>query len=182
MKYFFIDISFDDDTGVSKVSLVETPATNINFLKFSEQKKQLNFTYDSSQHILTGVVMLADTPIYRWDREIGDYYIIFTKDVIAKMILKYSKNNFWNNVNLEHQNDVDGVYMLESYQVNKDRGIEPKEFTDIPDGSWIMSYKVENEELWNKIMLGEFKGFSLEGLFEVDAQVTLDELIDELLQ
>lgn len=46
--------------------------------------------------------MLADTPIYRWDRELGDYYIIFTKDVIAKMILKYSKNNFWNNVNLEH--------------------------------------------------------------------------------
>jgi len=36
MKYFFVDISFDDDTGVSKVSLVETPATNIDFLKFSE--------------------------------------------------------------------------------------------------------------------------------------------------
>ena len=58
--------------------------------------------------------------------------------------------------------------MFESYIVNRERGISPQEFSDIPDGSWICSYKVDNDELWNEIINGnELNGFSLQGVFEI---------------
>ena len=50
----------------------------------------------------------------------------------------------------------------ESFIINKERGICPNEFSDVEDGSWIISVKIENEDVWNKICSGEVKGFSIE--------------------
>ena len=40
-----------------------------------------------------------------------------------------------------------------------------KGFEDAPDGSAFASYFVDNEDVWQKVKSGEFKGFSVEGLF-----------------
>ena len=60
----------DDNTlGCSKISLVENPAVEEFFLKFSkdEQEKEHKSFYfkDDSKHIVTGIAMRADYPIYR---------------------------------------------------------------------------------------------------------------------
>jgi hypothetical protein len=60
---------------------------------------------------------------------------------------------------------ADGVYMFESFLIDKSRMSNPKGFEDLPDGSWFGSYKVDNEDIWAKIKSGEFKGFSVEGDF-----------------
>jgi hypothetical protein len=61
---------------------------------------------------------------------------------------------------------VEGVYMFESFIIDKQRGISaPAGFDNIPDGSWFGSYKIENDEVWNLIKAGTFKGFSVEGFF-----------------
>ena len=57
--------------------------------------------------------------------------------------------------------------MLESYIIDKERGICPNEFASAPDGSWVVSYKVSNLDVWNKIKSGEVKGFSVQGLFRI---------------
>ena len=57
--------------------------------------------------------------------------------------------------------------MLESYIIDKERGICPNEFASAPDGSWVVSYKVNNLDVWNKIKSGEVKGFSVQGLFRI---------------
>ena len=36
---------------------------------------------------------------------------------------------------------------------------------DLPNGTWFVKMKIENEELWNKIKSGELKGLSIEGYF-----------------
>ena len=189
MKIFNIVINEDDQTGMDTISLVSSPAVGVNFLKFEEQKEIKKLSFDADKHIITGVVALAGIPIYRYDKEIGDYYVVFTSEVIEKMMIKYSKMNLNNSVDLQHNGKkVDGVIMFESYIYNKERNIAPVEFGDIPDGSWIASFKVENEELWNEIKSGnELNGFSLAGLFafsepeneEVDE---LEQYIDEILK
>jgi hypothetical protein len=36
---------------------------------------------------------------------------------------------------------------------------------DLPQGTWMISMKVNNDEIWDKVKLGEVKGFSIEGYF-----------------
>jgi hypothetical protein len=36
---------------------------------------------------------------------------------------------------------------------------------DLPNGTWFVKMKIENEELWQKIKAGELKGLSIEGYF-----------------
>jgi len=122
---------------------------------------------DEEERIVSGALMLADTPIYRNDGN-GEYYVVFTKDTIKKIAQKYFKKGYQNNVNLMHDSGqvMEGVTMFESWIVDEKRGIKPmKGFEDVKDGSWFGSFKVENDDVWNMIKEGKVKGFSVEGIF-----------------
>ena len=178
MKIFLIKID-DSIEGINAISLVQSPAVEKDFLCFSNEEKPVCMKFDNSKHIITGVVCLADTPIYRYSEELGEYYVVFTKETIEKMVEKFAKNGLFTSVNLQHNDEmfVDGVYMVESYITNKERGINPMEFSDIPDGSWICSYKIDNEPLWNEIINGnKLNGFSLQGMFKLEEQFEKQEL------
>lgn len=171
MKVFYIKINEDDITGIDAISLVDMPAVQKNFLCFNKDSELVKLNFDNSKHIITGVVCLADTPIYRYNQNLGEYYVVFTKETIERMVEKFSKQDLFKSVNLQHDNNkfVDGIYMVESFITNKERGINPVEFADIPDGSWICSFKVENDELWNEIINGDkLNGFSLQGMFDLE--------------
>ena len=171
MKVFYIKINEDDITGIDAISLVDMPAVQKNFLCFNKDSELVKLNCDNSKHIITGVVCLADTPIYRYSQKLGEYYVVFTKETIERMVEKFSKQDLFKSVNLQHDNNkfVDGIYMVESFITNKERGINPVEFADIPDGSWICSFKVENDELWNEIINGDkLNGFSLQGMFDLE--------------
>ena len=36
---------------------------------------------------------------------------------------------------------------------------------NVPTGSWMLSLKIDNEDVWNEIKSKNVKGFSIEGLF-----------------
>lgn len=185
MKLFYIDIN-NDDEGIDYISLVDKPAVEHNFLKFAKnEEKKLQFA-DEEKHIISGVVALADVPIYRYDEKIGEYYIVFTKDAIRKMVEKFFREDRGKSVNLQHSSDeiVKDIYLIESYITNKERGIQPKEFADVTDGSWIISYKVENKDLWDKIKnTSMLNGFSLEGIFTLKEkpEMSMEEYINSLI-
>ena len=75
-------IELGEAKGLTKMSLVDWPAVESNFLAFSEQK-ELKFSYDDEQRIILGVALRADYPIYRNDIN-GEYFVNFSKDVIKK--------------------------------------------------------------------------------------------------
>lgn len=155
----------ESDEGVQYVSLVEHPATETNYLAFSKSK--MKFSENAEKKILTGLLMAANTPILRQDKERGKYYVIFEPDVIEKMVMRFFKQGNIRNVNVEHKLDVEGVYMFESWITNSSRGINPpNEFADTPDGSWFGSYKIENDEVWQN--RDKFGGFSIEGYFGLE--------------
>ena len=162
------ELMFDDNDstlGCSKISLVEEPAVEEFFLKFSkdEQEKEHKSFYfkDVSKHIVTGIAMRADYPIYR-NQDGQEFYVQFSKDTIDKMMQKFMKEQRLFDISLDHNQDVRDCYLIESFIINKGRGICPNEFSDVEDGSWIISVKIENQDVWNKICSGEVKGFSIE--------------------
>lgn len=119
----------DNLTGMSLVSLVENPAVEVDFLAF--ENEQIKFSIqDEDKHIITGVAILADVPIYRRDKK-GEFYVQFRKNDIPFIVEKFMKNGFANYISLQHDSETvsnkDAV-MIESFFINKERGIIPKEF------------------------------------------------------
>ena len=170
MKLYDISIDPTDfETGLNAISLVENPAVEVDFLAFAKDESAVLQFADEERHIITGIALLADTPIYRIAPDKTEYYVRFTKDCIRQLVEKYFKFGLTNSVNIEHKDNqfVDGVTMLESYIIDKERGICPNEFASAPDGSWVVSYKVSNLDVWSKIKSGEVKGFSVQGLFHI---------------
>jgi hypothetical protein len=168
LPIYQLEISEDlnDDVEVDFVALVDRPAIERDFLKFKEDKAKF-VIQSEDRRIVSGALMLADTPIYRNDQN-GEYYVTFTAPTIEKIAQKFFKKGYQSNVNLMHDEAlaVEGVTMYESFIVDSSRGVMAmKGFEDAPEGSWFGSFKVENESVWNKIKSGEFKGFSVEGIF-----------------
>lgn len=156
----------DDEDRMTVVSLVDDPAVESDFIMFSEDKKpQLFNIQDKEQQVILGVAIRADYPIYRIDPSTGfEYFITFSKEVIKDIVKRYSKDGFFNNVSLQHNGKlINGVTMIEMFIKDTERGINPKGFEDIEEGSLFIAYHVENKELWNAIKKsGEFNGFSIE--------------------
>jgi len=156
------------DEGVQFVALVDMPAIEKPFQAFAKTPQR--FAETGERRVLTGPLMLADTPIFRKDDTYGEYYVVFDKATIRKIVQKYFKQGNQHNV--------------KSYITDAERGVlAPKGYEDTPDGSWFGSFKVENDEVWEN--RHAFKGFSVEGLFGMkntgtELEVALAGLADDL--
>lgn len=182
----FYEITADDEFEMTCISLVDEPAVETDFMMFKKEKIEQNFTVsDGEQQNILGVAIRADFPIYRFD-ENGGYYVRFTKDAIKQIVRQYSKDGFFNQVSLQHNGKrVDGVTMVELYIKDTAKGINPKGFETIEEGSLFVCYHIENKELWNEIKNGdELNGFSIEiytTMSDADNDPTLEEFIETLL-
>jgi hypothetical protein len=130
---------------------------------------------NEDEHIISGPLMLAEELIYRNNEKFGEHYVKFSADTIKSIAIKFSKKGFQANVNLMHdpEQKVKGVTMFESFLTDKKRGILPMAgFENVADGSWFGSFYVENPEVWSAIKSGEYRGFSVEGLFDYEEPIT----------
>lgn len=172
-----------ENTGLQRISLVESPAVLSNFLVFDENKQEVKFAVqDEEKREVLGVVMRADFPIYRCDSQNGEYYVKYSKETIKLMSQKMLSDGVQNKVNLQHQenSDVKGVEMFECFIKDTEMGVSPKGFENIEDGSLFARFKVNNDDVWNGIKDGDFKAFSLEGLFVFELEEK-DNDIDEII-
>lgn len=159
----------DESEGIIKISLVDLPAVESDFLAFKQDKAQPQkySIQDPDQRIVYGVLMRADFNIYRYSESLGEYYIRYSKDTIKKMAEKLMLDGYHNNINLMHSLDTDGINLIQLFIKDTEKGIDPKGFDDIEEGSLFAVYKVNNDEVWKSIKEGVFKGYSLEGFFEI---------------
>lgn len=159
----------DADAGMFRISLVDDPAVESLFLAFDKQKPVLMYKVsDEEKRLVRGVVMRADFPIYRNDSEMGEYYIIFKKDDIREIAEKYLLEGRQNEVNLMHRkgSDVDGVQMVQ-YFIKGD-GVSVEGFDNISDGSLFAEFHIVNDDVWEQVKNGTYRGFSLEGAFNLE--------------
>lgn len=170
------DISIDLDNDVEAmtcISLVTDPAVERYFECFSKDSKPMKFGItDTDKHCITGVAIRAGVPIYRYSEDLGEYYVRFTRETIEKIVYKYSKQNLWNSVSLEHSGtNIDSAVMVEFFTKSADKC--PKGFEDVEDGSLMVTYKITDDSLWDTLKLSdELNGFSIEIL--ADLQPTGD--------
>jgi len=164
MDIYKIDETKDIEMIVN--SFVSEPATEKEWLYFSNAKKRLDF-YDTEKQMVTSVVMLANTPIYRND-DGYEYMLVFTAEAIEKMAYDYFSKNGFNKISINHDGSVieGSAILLESYFVD-DNKRAPEKFGTLPKGTWIVSYKVVDKKIWNMIKDKKLRGFSIEVLADL---------------
>lgn len=169
-KKVLIELFIDDkdqDNALDMISFVSAPAIEKDFMHFKEQKEKFEFKSDEEKRIVTGAAMIPNQEIIRMDAEDKPYFVYFTEETIEKAQEVFAKYGKTKSTNFEHKTGMRDVTVVESWIVTDPTNDKSNAlgFSDIPKGSWMVSYKVDNDDLWAKVKAGEVKGFSIEGVF-----------------
>lgn len=170
-----------DENGewLEKISLVELPAIESNFLCFSKEDT-FKFALEDEQRIITGPVMIPEKRMLRLDEYGNEYYVYFSAETIKQAAYRWLQENMNHQFNLEHSKNTNKVDVIESWIVNDSRNDKAASLGfSLPKGTWMMSCKVNDEDLWRSIKEGEYNGFSVEGMFRYDDETFNKVLSDE---
>ena len=156
-----------EEDGVNIISLVEFPAVERNFIQLSREVK---LSLNEEKRELLGVALIPDFPIYRRDEQ-GEYYVTFNAESIRKIAIDFYKKLNVNMADVEHSHDMEnGITYFQSMILDKENGICPTAFKDLPDGTWLVGCKVDNDSVWDAVKSGEVKGFSIDGYFHAEPE------------
>jgi hypothetical protein len=132
-------------TGIDAISLVEHPAIEEDFIALNTQKREVFAMQNQEKQLLMGAALIPDKPIYRADGE-NEYYVYFSKDTIRKAMELFFKNGYQNNATIEHDYDVKGTTIVESWIIEDATLDKSRAYgLDLPVGTWMVSMKIENE-------------------------------------
>jgi hypothetical protein len=161
-----IDLT-DPETKITFNSLVKQPAHERMFETFAKVERQ--YFFNDSEQTITGVMIACDVPIYRFNKDTKEeYYVQFSKQSIKNIVLDMAQRQTFNCVNIEHnsQEIVNDIFMTMIYVIDEANGFTaPERFKDESDGTAIASYKCLNADVYEQAKAGDFKGFSIEGVF-----------------
>ena len=165
MRIVELILDEDQEIGIEAISVVENPAIEEDFIALKSQEFKLA-EVDKEKRILMGALLIPNKPIYRRNGE-DEYYIYFSKDTVLKASQMYLMQGKQNNSTLEHQYQINGLSLVESWIVeDKVHDKSVKYGMDLPLGTWVGAVKVNNDEIWNEfVKTGKVKGFSIEGYF-----------------
>lgn len=167
-------------SGIEAISVVENPAIEEDFVALKTQEVQLA-ELNTEKRILMGALLIPNKPIYRRNGE-DEYYIYFSRETVAKASQKYLMESKQNNSTLEHERELQGLSLVESWIVEDPKMDKSNLYNmEMPVGTWMGAVKVTNDEVWNNyVKTGKVKGFSIEGYF-ADKMPRPQESIDEEL-
>jgi len=164
--------------GIQNIALVDSPAMLTEWLMFSEHKPvEFKMALQEEQRIITAPVIIADLPIYR-KVENEEFYVVYKKDTNMQILQKYMSDGNQKKVKLTHdtQDLSKGVFVFEIFMSDESRGITaPKGFENLSDGTIYCSMKVNNDAIWKEAKAGKVNGISLEGFFDLEKEIDLDE-------
>lgn len=171
LKVYDMVINEHDETGMDINSFVYSPAHIRSFEMYDKRGNKVMFKVDEEKRIVTGVFIQANFHIYRNDKQLGEHFVKFSPEMIEKIRNKFFLKGFQQNTNIEHGPMVQGAVLVESYIVDSKDPKRPNvpeilARQKVNDGSWIGSYFIENDALWQDCKNGIFKGFSIEGYFD----------------
>ena len=177
----------DLQTGIHAVSVVHSPAIEENFIALSKHEIELK-EVDTEKKILMGAALVPNKQILRADKDGNGYYIYFSEDTIKKASELFLMRSNQNNATLEHKEKLNGMSVVESWVIDNPKMDKSKEYGfNLPKGTWMISMKVNNEDIWNDVKAGKVKGFSIEGYFADKYEMSQEkdereEIINQLKQ
>jgi len=155
------DITLEDfEQGMYKISLVDKPAIEENFIYFSKQTIEM-FANDEKREVV-GPIMIPNKEILRFSPDSGYYYVRFTEETIKNIMYNYSKKGLFNAFGIHHSYDTNEVVMLEVWMKESENDKSKDYGFELPNGTVFVKAKIESNELFNAIKGGEINGFSIE--------------------
>lgn len=158
-------VGFDSD--VFAISLVDEPAIESNFIALAKEKPIQICLEKDDKHMLIGAVLIPDMPIYR-NQDNEEFYIQFNAQTIEKLAHDYLMSDRIYSFTQDHETVADGVAVVESWIKMSDNDKSKDYGIDVPNGTWLIAAKVENEDVWSRIKSGELRGFSVEAFVNLD--------------
>ena len=156
------DITLEDfEQGMYKISLVDKPAIEENFIYFSKTEVVEMFANDERKEVV-GPIMIPNKEILRFSEDNGYYYVRFTEETIRDIMYNYSKKGLFNEFGIHHEYDTKDVVLLEVWMKESDNDKSTDYGYDLPNGTVFVKTKIESDELFNAIKSGEVNGFSIE--------------------
>mgnify|MGYP003636030210 CR=1 FL=1 len=165
-----VELVIADDSqelAIDAISLVHSPAIESDFVFFGKEKNNLTFAkVDEEKRMLVSPALIPNKQIFRYDPNTdSDYYVYFSPETVRKASELYLKHNNHHKATHEHKERVSGVLTVESWIKEGDQDKSKMYGFDLPNGTWFVKMKIENDDLWNKIKDGSLKGLSIEGYF-----------------
>jgi len=163
-----IELYIDEEnefSGIEAISVVENPAIEEDFIALKKQQVKLA-EVDKEKRILMGAALVPNKKIYRTNGE-DEYNIFFSEDTVRKASELFLSRGKQNNSTLEHDVKLNGLSVVESWIIEDKKKDKSRKYGfDLPIGTWMVSVKVKNDEIWNDFVKeGKVKGFSIEGFF-----------------
>ena len=159
--------------GIVAMGLVDVPAIEENWIALQHIKLS---AVNDERRMIYGPAMIPDKEILRVDAgTLEEYYVVFRKPTIESVAHQFFQKNLHHNANIDHKYPVNGVTVVESWikEGDADKSIALG-MNELPDGTWFIGAKVEDDSLWNDIKAGKVRGFSIEGYFS-EVNVSLAE-------
>ena len=175
-----VELILDEEqeySGIEAISIVEKPAIEEDFITLNKDAEYKLAEVDDEKRILLGALLIPNKPILRVNEE-GEYYIYFSKDTVRKASEMYLMEGNQNNATLEHQMQLKGLSLVESWIV-EDPIKDKTAFYGLkyPVGTWVGSVKVNSDKVWQEfVKTGAVKGFSIEGYFQDKSTYRKDDL------
>jgi len=179
----------EDNMGVYAVSLVSEPAIMVDFVALSKQSLMLARVEDGEKRMLYGPALIPNQPIVRYDGNGDKYYITYSKETIEQTAQEFLKRNMHHNHTIQHEMPVNNLTVVESWVTMANHDKSMNYGFELPEGTWMIGVKVDDDNTWQAVKNGEVKGFSIEGWFapmsetnvaEKDLEKLLAELAEQL--
>ena len=173
-----------DEYGINAVSVVRDPAIEENFVALNKHEVELK-EVDTEKRILMGAALIPNKQIYRRNKD-KEYYIFFSEETVRKASELFLMRSNQNNATYEHERKMlEGMSVVESWIIEDEKTDKSRLYNfNLPKGTWMISMKVNNDEIWQSVKDGEVKGFSIEGHFadkyEMSIQDEKQEIINKL--
>ena len=170
LPIYKITLEDDAEAGLTFVSIVKDPAIGIKGLAFAD--KSYEFKFNEDKQVIAGPAMVPDKLIYRNDPELGEFYVVFTKEEILKLVSKFNKSNKTYKVNMDHDAVVPEAYITASWIIESEFDKSKYYgFEDLPLGTWFVEIKVDDPTVWADQVRAQNKfSFSVEGMFGLSMQ------------
>ena len=124
------------------------------------------FSLDDDKMEITGAAIVPQKFIIRVNEFNQPYYVFFSMETTKLLAQKFMKDNINNSTNIEHTNKSAKAFVSESWIVeDPDNDKSNALGLNYPQGTWVITMKVQDAQLWKDIKAGKYKGFSVEGFF-----------------
>ena len=194
MQTIELFIKDEAEDGVFAISLVDEPAIESDFLALSKHTNDNKYSItlkeiDKKRKVVVGYALIPDLEIPRV-KDGKEFNIVMSKETVALAAKLYMKNLNGANVTSQHEKPVTGCAVIESWIIEDPKNDKSNIYNLEPapkGGEWVVMMSLTDEE-YQKVEDGEYKGFSIEAMFqgfdalEQSKQLTEEEQLIQIIK